>query len=82
MGSIPISHATTNLGPNISYLGVSVIVPTHGLLRSSVFGLLYRILHVNHKKELPWSLWVRKLTPHSNYIGGDSTYVVQSIGLP
>ena len=31
---------------------------THRLLSSSFLGLPYRILHVNHKKELLRSLWV------------------------
>ena len=31
---------------------------THRLLSSSFLGLPYRILNMNHKKELPRSLWV------------------------
>ena len=33
-------------------------VPTHRLLSSSFLGLPYRILNMNHKKELLRSLWV------------------------
>ena len=32
---------------------------THRPLSSSFLGLPYRILHINHKKELLWGLWVR-----------------------
>ena len=32
---------------------------THRLYSSSFLGLRYRILNINHKKELLWSLWVR-----------------------
>ena len=31
---------------------------THRLQSSSFLGLPYRILNINHKKELLWSLWV------------------------
>ena len=34
---------------------------THRLLSSSFLGLSYRILNVNHKKELLGSLWVRAI---------------------
>ena len=30
---------------------------------SSFLGLLYRILNMNHKKELPWSLWALRPKP-------------------
>ena len=32
---------------------------THRLQSSSFLGLPYRVLNINHKKELLWSLWVR-----------------------
>ena len=35
-----------------------VLVYTHRLLSSSFLGLPYRILNMNHKKELLRSLWV------------------------
>ena len=39
-------------------LGVEALRPTHRLHSSSFLGLPYRILNINHKKELLWSLWV------------------------
>ena len=37
--------------------------PTHTLLSSSFWGLPYRILNINHKKELVRSLWVGSCRP-------------------
>ena len=37
--------------------------PTPRLRSSSFFGVPYRILNINHKKELPWRLWVN----HARY---------------
>ena len=46
---------------------------THRLQSSSFLGLPYRILNMNPKKELLWSLWVRPLCYMS---------LVESLGLP
>ena len=45
---------------NLTFVEISSVgVPhTHRLLSSSFLGLPYRILNVNHKKELLRSLWV------------------------
>ena len=42
---------------------------THGLLSSSFLGLPYRILDMNHKKELLRSLWVRLIWVEVTYQG-------------
>ena len=34
------------------------LIPTHRPLSSSFLGVLYRILNINHKKELLRGLWV------------------------
>ena len=38
---------------------------THRLHNSSFLGLPYRILNMNHKKELLWSIWVKSKSPES-----------------
>ena len=44
------------LRPSVSFS--SLLRPTHRPLSSSFLGLLYRILNINHKKELLRGLWV------------------------
>ena len=42
----------------VCYTFKTKLSPTHRLHSSSFLGLPYRILNINHKKELKWSLWV------------------------
>ena len=45
----------------ISELGFEGVEFTHRPHSSSFLGLPCRILHMNHKKELLWGLWVKRL---------------------
>ena len=37
---------------------------THGSIVVPFLGLPYRVLHMNHKKELLWNLWVGTCNPN------------------
>ena len=59
---MPKSQARDDEGGSLLLGGSWVVISTHRLLSSSFLGLPFRILNVNHKKELVRSLSVGRIS--------------------